>query len=88
MKIKFIGFLNCIEISEINMDCFVRQCFFSRSSAETIQSKQVNKLATDLTNKIIVLLKSINRNDSGKLNIVTIIYRGRPRKLYLILLLT
>lgn len=62
--------------------------FFSRSSAETIQSKQVNKLATDLTNKIIVLLKSINRNDSGKLNIVTIIYRGRPRKLYLILLLT
>lgn len=40
--------------------------------------KKPNKLATDLTNKIIVLLKSINkRNYTGKLHIAMIIYRGK-----------
>lgn len=50
---------------------------------ESMQATQANKLATNLTNKITVLLKSgNNRNDTGKLNIAMIIYKRKKKENY------
>lgn len=63
-----------IKFSDVNMDFFVRLYLFSRSSAESTWPIKANKLSTNPTNKIIVLLKSINRNDTGRLNTAMSIY--------------